>query len=102
MIIFALGVLLFAAMNTQVVTVQLLLWHVTTPLVVIIVATFAIGFLVGMVQLVPGFWRHSVKAKKITAALGALEKERDSLKKHSEGLENQLRQLSSKEDSPSS
>lgn len=80
---------------------RLFFWHVTAPLAITIGITFILGFFVGFVQLMPGFWRHRSKAKKSTKALGALEKERDDLKKHATTLEDKVRQLSSQENSPS-
>jgi len=93
-------VILFALMNPQVITVRLLAWQVDSPLVLIIAVTFAAGFVVGAVQLIPGFWKHRTKAQKSNQALAALEKERDSLKEHSAALESKVQQLLSEDDSP--
>lgn len=100
MLAVAIVVILFAAMNPQVITVWLFFWQVDSPLVLIIVATFAMGFVAGAMQLIPGFWKHRTKAKESNKALIALEKERDSLKEHSAALESKVHQLSSEDDSP--
>lgn len=97
----ALVVILFAAMNPQVITVNLFFMQVDFPLVLIISATFASGFVVGAIYLFPGFWKHRTKAKKSDKALISLEKERDSLKEHSSALESKVHQLSQENDSPS-
>ena len=97
----ALVVILFAAINSQVITVRLFFWQVDSPLVLIIAVAFAIGFVVGAMQLIPGFWKHRAKSKESSKALSALEKERDSLKEHSVALESKVHQLSSKDDSSS-
>lgn len=99
LLIVAVGVLWFAITNTQEITVDLFLWYVTAPLALIIGITFISGFLVGIAQLLPGFWRRHKEASKNTKALSAVEKERDTLKEHVRSLESKLQQLSSKEDS---
>jgi len=93
-------IVLFAAMNPQVITVRLFFWQVDSPLVLVIVVAFTVGFVAGAAQLIPGFWKHRTKAKKSNEALSALEKERDSLKEHSAALESKVQQLSSEDDSP--
>ncbi|PIR68377.1 hypothetical protein COU49_01515 [Candidatus Nomurabacteria bacterium CG10_big_fil_rev_8_21_14_0_10_35_16] len=96
--IIIMGILWFVFTNTGVVTVQLFLWNVSASLALVISVTFLMGFIFGMIRLVPGFWHHRTNAKKINITLDMVKKERDELKKRSEMLEGQIRDLTPKKD----
>jgi len=96
-------VLWFGLANAAPATIHILVWDVTASLALVIGVAFLLGFLLGVLRLMPGLWRGHSAARASGKALAEIQKERDALNKRSKVLEEQLHQVAPRqtEESPS-
>ncbi|HTP00812.1 MAG TPA: LapA family protein [Anaerolineales bacterium] len=77
LVIAALAVV-FALQNSMIVTISFLVWKVTGSLSLVLMATLAIGAVIGLLVLAPSAIKQSIAASGHRKRIGALEKELDA------------------------
>ena len=79
-LVIAVIAVIFALQNTLTVTITFFVWTVTGSLSLILLATLAIGAVIGMLVLAPSTVKNSLAASGHRKRIGALEKELDEHK----------------------
>ena len=74
-VLVAIAAMVFALQNSAPITVQLFAWQVSGSLSIILVATLAIGCLIGMLIMVPSVWKRSRVAAGLKKRIKHIEKE---------------------------
>lgn len=91
--IIVLAAVWFAVTNAHEVTVSFMIWEASLPVAFIVILSFAMGFLAGILKLAPGYLKSSYAARKQASALSTTEKERDTLAERASVLEGQMKEL---------
>lgn len=74
-VLVAIAAMVFALQNSTPITVQLFAWQVSGSLSILLVATLAIGCLIGMLIMVPSVWKRGRLAAGLKKRIKHIEKE---------------------------
>jgi uncharacterized integral membrane protein len=86
-IIILAGVTWFAIGNAEAVTLKLFLWEYSVSLALIVVISFILGFILGLLRLAPGLLSKKSQTKQAQEQLTQVTKERDELQTKLQKLE---------------
>ena len=87
------GVTWFSISNASAVTLRLFLWEYSVSLALIVVVSFLLGFILGILRLAPGIWSRGASIKQTNKKLSETESERDELTKRNTVLEEKIKSL---------
>jgi uncharacterized integral membrane protein len=73
-VLVAFAAMVFALQNSAPITVQLFAWQVSGSLSILLVATLAIGCLIGMLIMVPSVWKRGRVAAGLKKRIKHIEK----------------------------
>lgn len=77
----------FAITNAEAVEIDLFLWRFDISLAVIVGVSFVLGFFLGVLRVMPGWFNKRSSLRKTADQLLKTERERDELKKRNDELE---------------
>ena len=79
-LVIAVIAVIFALQNTMIVTISFLAWKITGSLSLVLLATLAIGAVIGLLVLAPSTIKHALASSGHRKRVGSLEKELDEHK----------------------